>query len=98
MKLGIEVKGVWLIDLVNGADEVLQRLRGQYALGLISNTGRTPGSALRIILEKLNLIHYFDVMVFSNEHGECKPQLSIFEAVRSTLGLEFNEMLFVGDN
>ena len=87
-----------LPSLVNGADEVLQTLRGQFALGLISNTGRTPGSALRIILEKLNLIHYFDVMVFSNEHGECKPQISIFEAVRGALNLEFNEMVFVGDN
>jgi putative hydrolase of the HAD superfamily len=87
-----------LPSLVPGADEVLQTLGGQYALGLISNTGRTPGSALRIILEKLNLVHYFDVMVFSNEHGECKPQMSIFEAVRGALNVEFNEMVFVGDN
>ena len=87
-----------LPDRVAGADEVLQTLRGQYALGLISNTGRTPGSALRVILEKLNLIHYFDAMVFSNEHGECKPQISIFEAVRKALGVQFNEMVFVGDN
>ena len=84
--------------VVSGADEVLEALRGQYALGLISNTGRTPGTALRTVLENLNLSHYFDVMVFSNEHGECKPQMSIFEAVRAALGVKFNEMVFVGDN
>jgi putative hydrolase of the HAD superfamily len=84
--------------LVAGADEVLRDLSSRFALGLISNTGRTPGSALRTILERLNVAHYFDAMVFSNEHGECKPQISIFEAVRAALGLEFKEMLFVGDN
>ena len=84
--------------LVAGAGEVLRDLSSRFALGLISNTGRTPGSALRTILERLNVAHYFDAMVFSNEHGECKPQLSIFEAVRAALGLQFKEMLFVGDN
>jgi putative hydrolase of the HAD superfamily len=84
--------------LVAGADEVLRDLRSHFALGLISNTGRTPGSALRTILERLNVAQHFDVMVFSNEHGECKPQISIFEAMRAALGLEFKEMLFVGDN
>ena len=84
--------------LVAGADEVLRDLSSRLALGLISNTGRTPGSALRTILERLNVADYFDTMVFSNEHGECKPQISIFEAVRAALGLEFKEMLFVGDN
>jgi putative hydrolase of the HAD superfamily len=85
--------------IVPGAPELLARLaEGGHKLGLISNTGRTPGYALRTILERLNLAHYFDVMVFSNEHGECKPQLSIFEAVRAALDLQFQEMLFVGDN
>jgi FMN phosphatase YigB (HAD superfamily) len=37
-------------------------------------------------------------MVFSNEHGECKPQRSIFEVLRRSLDVEFEEMLFVGDN
>jgi putative hydrolase of the HAD superfamily len=85
--------------IVPGAAELLSRLAaGGHKLGLISNTGRTPGYALRTILEQLNLAHYFDVMVSSNEHGECKPQMSIFDAVRAALDLQFEEMLFVGDN
>jgi len=87
-----------LPSLVPGADHVLRELRSRYALGLISNTGRTPGSALRTVLERLNLSHYFDAMVFSNEHGECKPQPSIFESIRGLLGVQFHEMVFVGDN
>jgi len=69
-----------------------------YRLGLISNTGRTPGSALRQILQRLGLSEVLDAMVFSNEHGHCKPVPSIFEELRSALGVEFEEMLFVGDN
>ena len=87
-----------LPSIVPGADEVLAELSRRFALGLISNTGRTPGSALRIVLDRLNLSQHFDAMVFSNEHGECKPQLSIFESVRASLGVQFNEMVFVGDN
>jgi putative hydrolase of the HAD superfamily len=85
--------------LVDGADEVLRELdqRG-FALGLISNTGRTPGYALREILQLAGVASLFDAMVFSNEHGACKPQPSIFETLREGLGVDFGEMMFVGDN
>jgi putative hydrolase of the HAD superfamily len=88
-----------LPSLVPGAPEIVAELkRRSYLLGLISNTGRTPGYALRTILDRLELSQFFDAMVFSNEHGECKPQRSIFETLRKSLGVEFDEMLFVGDN
>ena len=84
--------------LVPGAREVLRDLSSRFRLGLISNTGRTPGSALRVILDRLDLSQYFSAMVFSNEHGELKPRRSIFERLRSALDVEFNEMIFIGDN
>jgi len=85
--------------LVPGAPEVIAELKRRgYPLGLISNTGRTPGYALRTILDRLKLSQFFDAMVFSNEHGECKPQRSIFETLRRSLGVEFDELIFVGDN
>jgi putative hydrolase of the HAD superfamily len=85
--------------MVAGADEVLASLKERgFHIGLISNTGRTPGSALRQILERYGLAAFIDVMVFSNEHGFCKPQRSIFEALRQSLGVAYEEMMFVGDN
>ena len=88
-----------LPSIVPGADEILSQLSDRgYKLGLISNTGRTPGYALRTILDRLNLARFFDAMVFSNEHGECKPRRSIFDALRRSLDVEFNEMIFIGDN
>jgi putative hydrolase of the HAD superfamily len=88
-----------LPSVVSGAQEVVRELKSRgYALGLISNTGRTPGYALREILQRLGFAEFFDAVVFSNEHGECKPRRSIFEALRQSLGVEFDEMLFIGDN
>ncbi|MGZ5446007.1 MAG: HAD family hydrolase [Thermoanaerobaculia bacterium] len=84
---------------VEGAEELLATLKERgLRVGLISNTGRTPGSVLRAILGELRLAPSIDVMVFSNEHGECKPQASIFEELRRGLGVAYEEMMFVGDN
>ncbi|HSP14537.1 MAG TPA: HAD family hydrolase [Thermoanaerobaculia bacterium] len=88
-----------LPDVVPGARELLGAVRERgLRTGLISNTGRTPGYALREILDRLELSPYIDAMVFSNEHGACKPQPSIFEQLRSALGVRYDEMLFIGDN
>lgn len=85
--------------LVPHAREVLHWARGQnLKVGLISNTGRTPGSVLRDVLERHGLAPLIDAMVFSNEHGECKPRRSIFDKLCSGLGVAHSEMVFVGDN
>lgn len=85
--------------VVSGALEVLAAVRERgLRTGLISNTGRTPGYALRKILTRLELAPMLDVMVFSDEHGSCKPRKSIFEELRAALGARWDEMLFVGDN
>jgi putative hydrolase of the HAD superfamily len=88
-----------LPSVVPGAHDVLAELRGRgFSIGLISNTGRTPGYALREILDRLGLASSIDAMVFSNEHGACKPQPSIFETLREALDVNYDEMMFVGDN
>jgi len=88
-----------LPSVVPGANEVLAELRDRgLRIGLISNTGRTPGYALREILDRLGLASSIDAMVFSNEHGACKPQPSIFETLRDALDVNYDEMMFVGDN
>jgi len=84
---------------VDGARDVLRQMRDrEMRIGLISNTGRTPGSILREVLSRLDLGPSIDAMVFSNEHGECKPRASIFDALQRQLRIGYGEMLFVGDN
>jgi putative hydrolase of the HAD superfamily len=85
--------------VVDGAPQTLAELKARgLGVGLISNTGRTPGYVLRPILEALGLAASIDVMVFSNEHGQCKPRPSIFEELRRGLGVAYDELVFVGDN
>jgi len=85
--------------IVEGATETLATLKARgLGVGMISNTGRTPGYVLRRILGELGLASSIDVMVFSNEHGECKPRPSIFEELRRNLGVAYDELVFVGDN
>ncbi|MGH9458386.1 MAG: HAD family hydrolase [Thermoanaerobaculia bacterium] len=87
-----------LPELVDGARDVIEGLRARWPLGLVSNTGRTPGWVLREVLGHLGFGDAFRAMVFSNEHGECKPLRSIFEALRGRLGCEPSAIVFVGDN
>lgn len=88
-----------LPETVNGAPEVVAELKAAgFLIGLISNTGRTPGYALREVLEAYGFAKDFDAMVFSNEHGSLKPHRSIFDSLRESLGVSFEEMVFVGDN
>ncbi len=66
-------------------------------IGLVSNTGRTPGYVLRILLKELNLLKYFDCLVFSDEAGFLKPDKRIFDFAVEMLDADKNETIFIGD-
>ena len=56
-----------LPSTINGAAAVLEEVKRRgLRVGLISNTGRTPGYALREILDRVGLARFIDTMVFSN--------------------------------
>jgi putative hydrolase of the HAD superfamily len=81
------------------AIDVVRQLRADgMQIGLISNTGRTPGSVLRRLLDQLGFGDLIDVMLFSNEEGVCKPVDAIFGKLRDSLRCTAGEILFVGDN
>ena len=84
--------------LIPGAVETLEAVRRAGRLtGLISNTGATPGPALRPVLAGHGLLALLDVATFSDEAGECKPAPGIFRRTLSALGVEPAEAVFVGD-
>jgi putative hydrolase of the HAD superfamily len=88
-----------LPELVPHALDTLRWARaGGLKVGLISNTGRTPGYVLRDVLDRHGLSTFIDAMVFSDEHGECKPRRSIFDKLCAMLGVAHSEVVFVGDN
>ena len=76
----------------------LERLKEEgYAIGLVSNTGRTWGRYLRRLQDRLGIGKYFGVRVFSDEVGLRKPDPRIFEAALSGLGLPRDRVVHVGD-
>jgi putative hydrolase of the HAD superfamily len=82
-----------------GARDALATLQGRgLRLGLICNTGRTPGKMLRLVLERLGLSPFLRVLSFSDEVGVRKPHPDIFHRTLSALGLSPGEAVHVGDD
>jgi len=78
---------------------ILQAVRKRgYKVGLISNTGRSPGSALRQLLDTYGILRYFHATVFSNEVMRRKPNRAIFDCAAHRLGAENEAVVHVGDN
>ena len=68
------------------------------SVGLICNTGLTPGVALRKFLAKECVAEFFNVMLFSDELGIRKPDAKIFRSAAQQLGSDPSEIVHVGDN
>jgi putative hydrolase of the HAD superfamily len=85
--------------LVDGAREALEALQDSgLRLALISNTGRTPGQAMRKVIGKMGILDFFEVTTFSNEAGYLKPDSRIFEATLSRIGARPEQTIHVGDH
>ncbi len=82
-----------------GAAEAVRCLAARgIALGIISNTGQTPGVVLRQVLARHDLLRYFGAISYSDEVGVRKPAPLIFERTLAALGAPAARALHVGDN
>jgi HAD superfamily hydrolase (TIGR01549 family) len=84
-------------DPIPGVEECLKTLAGRYKLCVISDTILTPGTGLRRLLDVHGLKQYFSGFVFSDEVGHSKPHRGMFDAAAAQLGVEFSEMVHIGD-
>jgi putative hydrolase of the HAD superfamily len=81
------------------ARRVLRWLEDRNKLvGLICNTGLTPGFGLRRFLAREDIAKYFDLMLFSDEVGIRKPDLGIFRMATQRLKVKPFEIVHIGDN
>ena len=84
---------------INHIKEGLEELKANNKkIALISNTGTTPGVALRFLLKELEVYDLFDDMIFSDEFGFMKPNAMIFNRVLERLDTEPKDAVFVGDH
>ncbi len=77
--------------------EVLENLGEHYVMGIISDTGVTPGSIIREHLRKCGILRFFSSTVFSDEVGFCKPDPRVFEKALRELKVRAGEAVHVGD-
>jgi len=86
-------------SLSPGAKEILQRVKDfGCKIGLISNTGRTPGYILRMVLERLGILSFFDALTFSDEIRVRKPNPQIFLHHLQELEVSPTMALHIGDD
>ncbi len=85
------------LTLVPAAAETLRELAGRYHLGLISDTGMTPGRVLRQFLARDGILDLFEFCAFSDETGRAKPHPRQFLDTLERLGVWPEEAAHVGD-
>jgi putative hydrolase of the HAD superfamily len=82
-----------------GAAGALRDLRARgVRIGLISNTGRTPGRILRVLLHRAGLLEHLEALTFSDEAGIRKPDPRVFRWTLNKLGARPERAAHVGDN
>lgn len=85
--------------LAEGAREALATLRErEFRIGLICNTGVTPGWAIRRYFEELGILAHFDTLAFSNEERVRKPDPEIYRRVLGKLEVEAGQAVHIGDD
>ena len=78
---------------------VLQEVEQQgLAIGLISNTGMTPGETFRQYLDQNGLLKFFETLTFSDEVRLSKPSDEIFYLTLQSMGAAPEETVHVGDH
>lgn len=82
--------------VIPGTHLLLEELKPKYKLALVSNFTHYP--ACQRILKRLGLLHYFDVCIISGQLGFRKPHKVVFDLMLSHLGVQRDEIIFVGDD
>ncbi|MFT5442149.1 MAG: putative hydrolase of the HAD superfamily [Myxococcota bacterium] len=81
-----------------GASITLERLtKAKVGLALICDTGFSPGSVVRQLLDRVGLLDMLSVQVFSDEAGVPKPHADVFHLALAELDVQPQYAVHVGD-
>ena len=69
-----------------------------YSIGLISNTGLTPGFTFRTFMKQAGILDFFDVLTFSDEIGLSKPSREMFLITARSMNVHPEEVVHIGDD
>jgi len=86
----------WLLAMpYNETVEVLKKLKKNHTLVLIANTDEF---SVNNVLQKFNLVEFFDLVCLSYNEGILKNDISFYKNIISKLNVDFNDCLVVGDS
>ena len=83
--------------LVDGLARILPRLVSRYRLGVVCDTGLSPGWMLRDWMEQHGILRYFSHQTFSDELGVSKPHPDAFLDTLAHLGVSPRHAVHIGD-
>lgn len=90
------VQGIKLTSLYPGAEDVLKKLRQQpIRIGLVTNK---PKAITVDLIQKLNIEHYFDVVLGGGDVANPKPHGEMLITAAEKLGVAVKDCLMVGDS
>ncbi|MCK4286875.1 MAG: HAD family hydrolase, partial [Candidatus Lokiarchaeota archaeon] len=75
----------------------LEDLSPDYQIGLISNTGVTPGKIISKVLDEYGILQFFEATIYSDETGLFKPHPKMFEIPLTKLNCRPLNAIHVGD-
>jgi putative hydrolase of the HAD superfamily len=90
---GVEVQP----PLVDGVAQVLPRLAARYRLGVVCDTGLSPGWMLRQRMQDCGILGHFTQLTFSDELGVSKPHPDAFLTTLARLDAPPEASVHVGD-
>ena len=77
--------------------EILPKLKEKYKIALISDTGFSPGSIIKELMQRDGILEHFDAFSFSNETGVAKPNPKAYYTVLEPLQTPEHQALHIGD-
>ncbi|MFP4370206.1 MAG: HAD family hydrolase [Candidatus Kapaibacterium sp.] len=83
--------------LLPGVKSTLPILSERYEMGIVSDTGFSPGSVLKILLDKEDILKYFGAFSFSDETCVSKPHPKAFNTILRHFDIKPAEGLHIGD-
>ena len=83
--------------LKKGVKKTLEELAPDFQIGLISNTGVTPGRVLSKVLDEYGILQLFETTIYSDEIGLFKPHPKMFEIPLNKFNCSPLNAFHVGD-
>jgi putative hydrolase of the HAD superfamily len=82
---------------IEGALDAVRAAAALRPVGVISDSGLSPGRSLRHLLERHGFLDHIKILVFSDAVRVAKPQRPMFETAARALGVHTHELLHIGD-